>query len=422
LDNRSLIVLDASVNVIAIGKSMYIIRMSTTAADQYQNIQQFRQPLEDSIIFHFPPASVEGTWTTGVGDDSAFNGAAATPRRWDAALTLTADGHYMYVVEQSKTPVWELRVVGTWAVTDPSPIKSENSGQITLMPTTSQMTGTVDRNYELSRLGYEGFPVDSTESLAISTGGQGGIDLTKLSNSGSRHYDLSTLAPPPAGTLRITDAAAFSTGPVAQGSLISLFGNFGVTQTSATSLPLPTSLSQLSVTVAGRLSPLLFVGASQVNLQLPFETPEGNAQVVVSVRGGAILSGTVAVTRTAPKLFSSDGKHAVVLNEDYTLNSSTNPAKAGSYLIAYITGQGALRTPVASGAAAPSSPPAVTAATTTAMIGGKPANVAFSGGAPGFAGVAQVNVQVPGGLANAVPLTVTVGGAESNALVIYIAP
>jgi adhesin/invasin len=284
------------------------------------------------------------------------------------------------------------------------------------------MTGTVDRNYELSRLGYEGFPVDSTESLAISTGGQGGIDLTKLSNSGSRHYDLSTLAPPPAGTLRITDAAAFSTGPVAQGSLISLFGNFGVTQTSATSLPLPTSLSQLSVTVAGRLSPLLFVGASQVNLQLPFETPEGNAQVVVSVRGGAILSGTVAVTRTAPKLFSSDGKHAVVLNEDYTLNSSTNPAKAGSYLIAYITGQGALRTPVASGAAAPSSPPAVTAATTTAMIGGKPANVAFSGGAPGFAGVAQVNVQVPGGLANAVPLTVTVGGAESNALVIYIAP
>src|SRR5215475_7772750 len=60
----------------------------------------------------------------------------------------------------------------------------------------------------------------------------------------------------------------------------------------------------------------------------------------------------------------------VAANQDYSLNSATNPAKSGSYLIVYITGQGAFRTAVPSGAAAPSSPLALTAAATTATIGG----------------------------------------------------
>ena len=51
--------------------------------------------------------------------------------------------------------------------------------------------------------------------------------------------------------------------------------------------------------------------------------------------------------------------------------------------------------PVQSGAAAPYTVPINTLAPTSATVGGQPANVLFSGLAPRFVGLAQVNVQIP---------------------------
>jgi uncharacterized protein (TIGR03437 family) len=51
----------------------------------------------------------------------------------------------------------------------------------------------------------------------------------------------------------------------------------------------------------------------------------------------------------------------------------------------------------------------------TVTIGGVGAEVRFAGGAPGqIAGVMQVNVVVPGGLAGAVAVVVTAGGVASQ--------
>ena len=56
------------------------------------------------------------------------------------------------------------------------------------------------------------------------------------------------------------------------------------------------------------------------------------------------------------------------------------------------------------------------------VIGGTPALVTFSGLAPGFVGLYQVNVQVPANAVagNAVPLTVTVNGATSNMVTVAL--
>src|ERR1035438_4876813 len=56
------------------------------------------------------------------------------------------------------------------------------------------------------------------------------------------------------------------------------------------------------------------------------------------------------------------------------------------------------------------------------MIGGVPAQVLFSGLAPGFVSEYQVNVQVPAGVAagNATPVVILIGGATSNTVTITV--
>jgi uncharacterized protein (TIGR03437 family) len=57
-------------------------------------------------------------------------------------------------------------------------------------------------------------------------------------------------------------------------------------------------------------------------------------------------------------------------------------------------------------------------------IGGVPARVLYSGLAPTFAGLYQINVQVPAGapFGDAIPLLVSIGSATSNAVTVAIHP
>jgi uncharacterized protein (TIGR03437 family) len=87
----------------------------------------------------------------------------------------------------------------------------------------------------------------------------------------------------------------------------------------------------------------------------------------------------------------------------------------------YMTGKGPTTPSVADGQPAPASPPSSLNGTVRATVGGLPANVAFAGLAPGFAGLIQVNVQIPAGLSPGdQPTFVTVGGVPSNAGLITV--
>jgi len=75
------------------------------------------------------------------------------------------------------------------------------------------------------------------------------------------------------------------------------------------------------------------------------------------------------------------------------------------------------------GLAAPGPPNlAMTTATPTITIGGQPApNVQFSGLAPGFVSLYQVNAQVPTGIsAGAQPITCAIGGVTSAIAQLYV--
>src|SRR5579862_5870788 len=117
----------------------------------------------------------------------------------------------------------------------------------------------------------------------------------------------------------VVNAANFAT-PVAPGSLVSIFGsNLAPQAAQASTVPLPTSLAGVAVSFNGLLAPLLYVGPTQINAQIPFETPS-NQTVNIVVNNNGILSApqTVEVDAFAPGIFAFNG-YAVAIHSDGSL-------------------------------------------------------------------------------------------------------
>ena len=225
---------------------------------------------------------------------------------------------------------------------------------------------------------------------------------------------------PIVSTNGVVNAASFATR-ISPGALATVFGsNFALTNAGAQT-PLPTSVQGVSVNVNGQLAPVLYVTSTQVNFQVPWETALGPATVTVAVNGGASNAVTVNVLGAAPGLFSSSSGQAIVQNSDYTLNGPSNPAKAGSTIMAYLSGSGTVSPAVADGAAAPSNTLVYLNSASSATIGSSTAQVSFAGLAPGFVGLVQMNIVVPSDLPTGnYPLIVTIGSETSNPATISV--
>ena len=214
----------------------------------------------------------------------------------------------------------------------------------------------------------------------------------------------------------VTNAASYRTDAISPGSLISIFGTglAGVTA-SAPGLPLPLSLADVSVTVHGVVAPLLFVSPQQINAQVPSAVAAGSASIIVRVSGILSSAAMVTLSTAAPGIFTGEEGRAAALNQDHSPNQPEHPAPAGSFVSVFFTGQGPVDRPVDDGAPAPAGPLAKAAGKVSATIGGLPAEVQFAGLAPGYAGLAQINLKVPALGSGTFPVLVSIGGFTSNA-------
>jgi uncharacterized protein (TIGR03437 family) len=226
------------------------------------------------------------------------------------------------------------------------------------------------------------------------------------------------------------------TAPVVPGSIAAVFGNFFLATGSAdTDLPLATSLQNLSFEFGGiqgfgsiGVAPLFYVSGGQANIQVPWEVGGQAAITLVAVLNDAgSASQTVNVAAFAPAIFTTNAQGSgpgAILDSSYRLVDSSNPATAGATtILIYCTGLGAVSAnQPATGAPASSTELAPTSTLATATIGGLPADVSFSGLAPGFVGLYQVNALVPAGVAagSAVPVAISIGGATSNTVTIVV--
>lgn len=211
---------------------------------------------------------------------------------------------------------------------------------------------------------------------------------------------------------------------VAPGGLITLFGtNLSKTTTDLSGWEgarLPDLLNGVAVAIGNQRARLLYVSPTQINAVLPFETPTGSQLIAAGNGNGPGNAVTVNVAAVAPAVFFTPAGGIVVKNSDFSLVGPNNPARAGEVLVVFATGLGRTTPAIDSGVLAPSSPAAV-AAPIAVTIGGRDAEVISSVASPGFAGLYQVAVRVPSGVAagNA-PLVVRSGQAASNSVNIAV--
>jgi uncharacterized protein (TIGR03437 family) len=215
--------------------------------------------------------------------------------------------------------------------------------------------------------------------------------------------------------------AASYTAETAPGALFSIFGaELAAGAEQATAMPWPPTLAEASVTVNGRAAALYYAGPSQINAQVPYETPLGPAQVIVSVGQTYSAPAPLTVNAAAPEIFQSAPGRALAQNADYSLNGPENAAAAGSMITVYLTGLGLLDNPIASGAAAPIELLSRPVLPVSATVAGQPAEVLFLGMTPGLVGLAQANVRIPALSEGDYPLVVTVGTSPSKPALIAV--
>jgi uncharacterized protein (TIGR03437 family) len=224
----------------------------------------------------------------------------------------------------------------------------------------------------------------------------------------------------------VVNSASYASGSVAPGELVVIFGsNLGPGTLAGLQLDnqgnVATSLAGTQVLFDGVAAPMIYTLASQVSVVVPYEVSgKSSTQVQVVYHGQTSASISIPVANAIPGIFTADssGKGQGALdNQNGSVNSPSNPAAAGSIIFLYVTGEGQTSPGGVDGKPGAAPLPTPMAQPVTATIGGVNAPVLYAGGVPGLiAGVMQVNVQVPPGVApgSAVPIVISVGGKPTQ--------
>ncbi len=245
---------------------------------------------------------------------------------------------------------------------------------------------------------------------------------------------LATMSPALAqSSVAIVNGASFKPSfPVSPGSWASAFGDFAsvgiTTETQNGVLPVPTTLGGVQVLVNNVAAPLNYVGPGQINFIVPAGTPEGKQPLKITVSGLSTFDGFINVWPVSPGIFikfpADITQPGAVLNQDFSPNGPDNPAQRGEVVQIYGTGGDFASLPDPVGAAAPGAPNLILTGTTPkAYVSVAESSVQFSGLAPGFAALWQVNVVVPNQpfIKGQVPLFIEASTLSSNVVSIWVA-
>jgi uncharacterized protein (TIGR03437 family) len=264
--------------------------------------------------------------------------------------------------------------------------------------------------------GAPGTSGSMSQPYGVAVDGSGNVYVAEAGNSVVR-----VLVPHPFSIGAISNAATIqpfaapplgsgdATIPISPGEIIVLFGTGLGPDTLVSNTPgsdgkFGTSLAGTTVNIGGVDAPLIYTSSTLVSAVVPYAVSGlTSADVYVTYQGNKSIVNTVQVAPTAPGLFtynaSGTGDALAVNFPSGQLNTPTHPANVGEFVILYVTGEGQTTPGGVDGQLAPSPAP-IPVHSVTATVNGIPANVGYAGGAPGIvAGVMQVNLQIPTGVA-----------------------
>ena len=268
--------------------------------------------------------------------------------------------------------------------------------------------------------------ISGNEASNSTTGfivGDGGAVMITTGLGGSLDLSVSLQAPVPTGTgvylnpTGVVNAASFApfTAPFAPGELLTLYGSNLAPSTKVAGIPFPTTgLNGVQVTIGGYPAAIYYVSSTQISAIVPYEVTVGSV-VGVQVNNNGTMSNIVTqyVSNTAPGVFTQtqngigygEIEHLGIGNTVSPAGSVVtdgNPAVEGETLAAYLTGLGDVSPMIADGAAGPSTTTSATTNTITVAFNGVAGTNLFSGLAPTYSGLYQLNFTIP-------PTGITVG-------------
>jgi uncharacterized protein (TIGR03437 family) len=198
----------------------------------------------------------------------------------------------------------------------------------------------------------------------------------------------------------VVNAASFAPvgNPVSPGQSIALYGQGLAKGNLGVNPPYPLQLNGVTVTVNNVPAALLGVSSTQVNAFVPYGVTGSTATIVLQNGSANSNAVTVPLAATSPGMLTPDRTGSgpgAIRHADYSQVTGAHPAVGGEIVLLFLTGLGAVNPPVKDGMAGGANPPSTTTAPVTVLVGGRPGTVLFSGLAPGYPGLYQVNVQLP---------------------------
>lgn len=275
--------------------------------------------------------------------------------------------------------------------------------------------------YVTGTTSYAGFPV-TPNAYQQQPAGDNDVFLLKLS---------------PTRPVTSVSAASYVGTTLASDSIVAAFGQEMTSATMvADATPLPTTLAGLTVKLrdalgAEHFAPLFFISPNQVNYLVPPEAASGAATVTVMKDGIAVSGGNIQIAPVAPGLFTADSSGrglptalALYVKPDgsqrYAPVAQFDAARstfAAMPIEACSNGEEAYLILFGTGLRRRSSMAAV-----SVKLAGIDAPVIYAGEQGGFAGLDQINVQLPRSLCGRgeIDLKLTVDGTPANPVKVVI--
>jgi len=206
----------------------------------------------------------------------------------------------------------------------------------------------------------------------------------------------------------IVNAATQVPGTLAPNTIATIYGKnlswttHAVTAGDLDGGTLPDALEGVSVYVNGILSNLFFVSPGQINFLIPYEIVGSGATVVVERQGIVGPAVTIPLATTSPGLFEWNGNFALAEHADGSLVTAVAPAQPGEVIVLYAAGLGRTIPDVASGHIVSTATSILYESELQILLNGQPcpaSSIWYAGLAPGFAGLYQINLELPQELA-----------------------
>jgi uncharacterized protein (TIGR03437 family) len=297
-------------------------------------------------------------------------------------------------------------------------------------------SGNLEWTRQFGSTGGDSATAIATNSTGVYVAGDTTGTLPAQFSAGGIDSFLAKVVPSPAIPVvnegGVVNNASFAPhpAPLAPGSIAAIFGrnlNDGSQVLSSSFGPdgkLAISLGGSSVTINGIPAPLFYSTPVQLGVQIPVELAgQPSATIRVTVAGQASVARTIFLEPVAPGIFTvnqqGSGSAAVLHEDNVTPVSEHNPARPGEIVVLFATGLGELSPALATGEPSVSSQ---TVQMPVILVDGVPGEVLFSGAAPGFVGLNQINFRIPAGTRSAldIPVVINVGGKTSNTATVAV--